>query len=175
MRKHTHALTAGAMALGLATAGLVTAVPATAAPAPAPRAGYTAATTTDTSEAFFQAVLASVAEKRAAHPDSTAAVTVVYDASRAPSFSAQISRSAQIWNSSVSNVRLQSGSASSADFSYREGNDSRVRTPRPTVTAAGMSSWTTARTSSTTRPVSPPTRPDTCSVCRTTTPVRAVS
>ncbi|MDH6517772.1 snapalysin [Streptomyces sp. SAI-135] len=125
MRKYTHALTAGAMALGLATAGLVTAVPATAAPAPAPRAGYTAATTTDTSEAFFQAVLASVAEKRAAHPDSTAAVTVVYDASRAPSFSAQISRSAQIWNSSVSNVRLQSGSASSADFSYREGNDSR--------------------------------------------------
>ncbi|WP_030320049.1 snapalysin [Streptomyces sp. NRRL B-3229] len=125
MRKHTHALTATAVALGLATAGLVTAVPAAAAPEPAPRAGYTATTTTDTSEAFFQAVLASVAEKRAANPDSAAAVTVVYDASRAPTFSSQISRSAQIWNSSVSNVRLQSGSAASADFSYREGNDSR--------------------------------------------------
>ncbi|WP_329265877.1 snapalysin [Streptomyces pseudovenezuelae] len=125
MRKHTCALTATAAALGLATAALVTAVPATAAPAPAPRVGYTATTTTDTSEAFFQAVLASVAEKRAANPDSAAAVTVVYDASRAPTFSAQISRSAQIWNSAVSNVRLQSGSAASADFSYREGNDSR--------------------------------------------------
>ncbi|MFF7286572.1 snapalysin [Streptomyces griseorubiginosus] len=132
MRKHTHALTATAVALGLATAGLVTAVPASAAPvpqSPAPHAGYTAtptsATTTDTSEAFFQAVLASVAEKRAANPDSAAAVTVVYDASRAPTFSGQISRSAQIWNNSVSNVRLQSGSAASADFSYREGNDSR--------------------------------------------------
>ncbi|WP_329597946.1 snapalysin [Streptomyces pseudovenezuelae] len=125
MRKHTCALTATAAALGLATAALVTAVPATAAPAPAPRVGYTATTTTDTSEAFFQAVLASVAEKRAANPDSAAAVTVVYDASRAPTFSAQISRSAQIWNGAVSNVRLQSGSAASADFSYREGNDSR--------------------------------------------------
>lgn len=125
MRKHTHALTATAVALGLATAGLVTAVPASAAPEPAPRAGYTATTTTDTSEAFFRAVLASVAEKRAANPTSAAAVTVVYDASRAPTFSSQISRSAQIWNSSVSNVRLQAGSAASADFSYREGNDSR--------------------------------------------------
>ncbi|MEU0407833.1 snapalysin [Streptomyces griseorubiginosus] len=125
MRKRTHALTATAAALGLATAGLATAVPASAAPEPAPRAGYTATTTTDTSDAFFQAVLESVAEKRAANPNSAAAVTVVYDASRAPTFSSQISRSAQIWNSSVSNVRLQAGSAASADFSYREGNDSR--------------------------------------------------
>ncbi|MFF7948973.1 snapalysin [Streptomyces griseorubiginosus] len=125
MRKHTCALTAAAVALGLSTAALVTAVPAAAVPEPAPQAGYTSATTTDTSEAFFQAVLASVAEKRAANPNSAAAVTVVYDASRAPTFSGQISRSAQIWNSSVSNVRLQSGSAASADFSYREGNDSR--------------------------------------------------
>lgn len=127
MRKHTCALTATVAALGLATAGLVTAVPAAAAPAPAPapHAGYTATATTDSSEAFFQAVLESVAEKRAANPSSAAAVTVVYDASRAPTFSAQISRSTQIWNSSVSNVRLQAGSASSADFSYREGNDSR--------------------------------------------------
>ncbi|MFC8435915.1 snapalysin [Streptomyces sp. NPDC057253] len=125
MRQHICALTATAAALGLATAGLVTAVPAAAAPAPAPSAGYTATATTDTGDAFFQAVLASVAEKRAANPSSAAAVTVVYDASRAPTFSSQIARSAQIWNSSVSNVRLQAGSAASADFSYREGNDSR--------------------------------------------------
>jgi len=125
MRQHICALTATAAALGLATAGLVTAVPAAAAPAPAPSVGYTATATTDTGDAFFQAVLASVAEKRAANPSSAAAVTVVYDASRAPTFSSQIARSAQIWNSSVSNVRLQAGSAASADFSYREGNDSR--------------------------------------------------
>jgi snapalysin len=125
MRKHTCALTVTAVALGLATAVPAAAVPATAAPDQAPRAGYTATATTDTSAAFFQAVLRSVAEKRAANPTAAAAVTVVYDASRAPTFSAQISRSTQIWNSSVSNVRLQAGSAASADFSYREGNDSR--------------------------------------------------
>lgn len=125
MRKHTCALTVTAVALGLATAFPAAAVPAAAAPDQAPRAGYTATATTDTSAAFFQAVLRSVAEKRAANPTAAAAVTVVYDASRAPTFSAQISRSTQIWNSSVSNVRLQAGSAASADFSYREGNDSR--------------------------------------------------
>ncbi|MEU5321212.1 snapalysin [Streptomyces sp. NPDC021056] len=113
---------AAALGLTLATLGLAPAVPASAS-----TVGYTATatTTTDADEAFFQAVLDSVAEKRAANPDSTAAVTVVYDASRAPTFSAQIASSTQIWNSAVSNVKLQSGSAASADFSYREGNDSR--------------------------------------------------
>ncbi|MER6179266.1 snapalysin [Streptomyces sp. NPDC001652] len=117
-----------AVGLSLAMPLLGTAVPAAAA---APVAGYTSTTsttsttTTDANEAFFQAVLKSVAEKRAANPTSTAAVTVVYDASRAPTFSAQIASSTQIWNSAVSNVKLQSGSAASADFSYREGNDSR--------------------------------------------------
>ncbi|PWI16800.1 snapalysin [Streptomyces sp. Act143] len=122
MRKHTYALAATAALLTTTALGM--AVPASAAPAKA--AGYTAkASTADTAEAFFQAVLKSVAEKRAANPTSAAAVTVVYDASRAPTFSAQIARSTQIWNSAVSNVKLQSGSGSSADFSYREGNDSR--------------------------------------------------
>lgn len=118
--------TAAVAVVGLAVLGLGTAVPATAAPAPAPYAGYTGSPAeAKANRAFFDAVLKSVAEKRAAHPDSAAAVTVVYDASRAPTFSAQISRSAQIWNSAVSNVKLQSGSSSNADFSYREGNDSR--------------------------------------------------
>ncbi|MFF4270432.1 snapalysin [Streptomyces sp. NPDC001536] len=111
---------AAALSLSLATLGLSTAVPATAA-----TVGYTSTTNVDATDAFFQAVLKSVAEKRAANPTSTAAVTVVYDASRAPTFSAQIASSTQIWNSAVSNVKLQSGSAASADFSYREGNDSR--------------------------------------------------
>ncbi|MFF4907712.1 snapalysin [Streptomyces sp. NPDC001260] len=118
--------TAAVAVVGLAVLGLGTAVPATAAPAPAPYAGYTGSPAeAKANRAFFDAVLKSVAEKRAAHPDSAAAVTVIYDASRAPTFSAQISRSAQIWNSAVSNVKLQSGSSSNADFSYREGNDSR--------------------------------------------------
>jgi snapalysin len=107
-------------AVGLTTLGLGPAVPASAA-----TTGYTttASTTTDASEAFFQAVLKSVAEKQAANPNATAAVTVVYDASRAPTFSAQIAASTQIWNSAVSNVKLQAGT--NADFTYREGNDSR--------------------------------------------------
>ena len=54
----------------------------------------------------------------------TAAASVVYyDASNAPSFASQISQSASIWNSSVSNVRLVQGYP--ADLTYYEGNDSR--------------------------------------------------
>lgn len=114
------ARTAAAVGLSVAALGLGTAVPATAAPA---HAGYVAKSAdSDAGKAFFQAVLKSVAEKRAANPRA-AAVTVTYDASAAPTFSAEISRSTQIWNSSVSNVKLQEGS--NADFTYREGNDSR--------------------------------------------------
>jgi snapalysin len=128
MRKRTSmsmsARTAVVAGLSVAALGLGTAVPAVAAPAPAPYSGYTgSAAEAKANQAFFQAVLKSVAEKRAAHPSSAAAVTVVYNASGAPTFSAQIARSAEIWNSSVSNVKLQSGS--NADFTYREGNDSR--------------------------------------------------
>ncbi|MFE9995987.1 snapalysin [Streptomyces avermitilis] len=130
MRMSTSALAAAAVGLSLATASLSMAVPATAAPvAPAAAtaySGYTGSTAeAKANQAFFEAVIKSVAEKRAAQPRSAAAVTVVYDASRAPSFSSVIARSTQIWNGSVSNVKLQSGSASNADFSYREGNDSR--------------------------------------------------
>jgi snapalysin len=129
MRKTTSAL--AVLGLGVVTAGLGTAVPAAAAPVAEPHAGFVAPSAASSrsadsdARAFFQAVLASVAEKRAENPSAAAAVTVVYDASRAPTFRTQIARSTQIWNSSVSNVKLQSGSASAADFSYREGNDSR--------------------------------------------------
>ncbi|WP_369175242.1 snapalysin [Streptomyces sp. R28] len=116
------ARSAVAVGLGVAALGFGTIVPATAAPAPA-QAGYVAKSAdSDASRAFFQAVLKSVAEKRAANPKA-AAVTVTYDASAAPTFSAQIARSTEIWNSSVSNVKLQEGSG--ADFTYREGDDSR--------------------------------------------------
>ncbi|MDU0304122.1 snapalysin [Streptomyces sp. PAL114] len=117
-----------AAGLSLTALGLG-AAPAGAAPAPVAPTGSYAAYDGSSEEAaanraFFEAVLKSVAEKRAADPTGAAAVTVVYNASQAPTFATQIARSAQIWNSSVSNVRLQSGT-SGADFSYREGNDSR--------------------------------------------------
>lgn len=134
MRMPLSVLTAAG--LSLATLGLGTAGPASATPtaegAPvvayegSPSAGSPADAKAEAAanRAFFEAVLRSVAEKRAANPKSTAAVTVVYNASGAPSFATQIARSTQIWNSSVSNVRLQAGS-SGVDFTYREGNDPR--------------------------------------------------
>ncbi|KAA0933537.1 MULTISPECIES: snapalysin [Streptomyces] len=121
-----------AVGLGLTAAALGT-VPAAAAPAPEPvsatvSAGYTAyngsGEEAKANQAFFDAVLKSVAEQRAASPRSAAAVTVTYNASAAPTFASQISRSTQIWNSSVTNVRLQA-TTGSANFTYREGNDSR--------------------------------------------------
>ncbi|WP_030238732.1 snapalysin [Streptomyces sp. NRRL S-350] len=117
--------------LGLALAAGLAVLPATAAnAAPAAPAvqGYTASTyagsaaETADNQAFYQAVMASAKAKQAANP-GLATVVVTYDASSAPTFRNQISQAAQIWNSSVSNVQLRSGSA--ADFRYYEGNDSR--------------------------------------------------
>ncbi|MEU9412690.1 snapalysin [Streptomyces sp. NPDC048281] len=122
------ALTVG---LGLAASALGAAAPASArtAAAPSASAGNRVARYDGTGEeaagnkAFFQAVLKSVAEKRAAQPAGQA-VTIYYDDSRAPSFRSQIASAASIWNSSESNVKLQEAS-SGADFSYYEGNDQR--------------------------------------------------
>ncbi|MER7779258.1 snapalysin [Streptomyces sp. NPDC096191] len=118
--------------LGLTAALLGTAPAATAAtpqePSHAAHLGFepSAGSGEDAAanRAFFEAVIKSVAEKRAASPSSAAAVTVYYSATNAPSFRSQISRSTQIWNGSVSNVRLAERS-SGADFAYYEGNDSR--------------------------------------------------
>ncbi|MGA5794635.1 snapalysin [Streptomyces cellulosae] len=117
-----------AAGLSLTALGLG-AAPAGAAEAPlAPADSYAAyagsSEEATANRAFFEAVLKSVAEKRAADPTGAAAVTVVYNASQAPTFASQIAQSASIWNSSVSNVRLQAGT-SGADFAYYEGNDSR--------------------------------------------------
>ncbi|MER7580885.1 snapalysin [Kitasatospora sp. NPDC097691] len=117
--------------LGLALAAGLAVLPATAAaaaPAAPATQGYTASTyagsaaETADNQAFFQAVMASAKAKQAANP-GLATVVVTYDASSAPTFRNQISQAAQIWNSSVGNVQLRSGSA--ADFRYYEGNDSR--------------------------------------------------
>ncbi|MGW3246761.1 snapalysin [Streptomyces sp. NPDC001070] len=120
-----------ALALGLATSALGAAVPASAqtAATPSASAGTSVARyggsveEATNNKAFFEAVLKSVAEKRAAQPNAQE-VTVYYDASRAPSFRSQISSAASIWNSSESNVKLQEAS-SGADFSYYEGNNQR--------------------------------------------------
>ncbi|MFI0107083.1 snapalysin [Streptomyces globisporus] len=128
MRHLKNAVATAAAGLGL-VAALGTAPVAVAAPAPAaPSASSAIAAYNGSGEnaaanrAFLDAVMKSVAEKRAANP-GIKAVTVTYDASGAPSFRSQIANSTQIWNSSVSNVQLQEGSG--ADFTYREGNDPR--------------------------------------------------
>ncbi|WP_327680409.1 snapalysin [Streptomyces sp. NBC_00467] len=126
-----HLRTVLSTAVGLGLAAALSAVPATAAttansPAATAHTSYAAyegsSEDAKATKAFFDAVVKSVAEKRAANPGAQA-VTVVYSASSAPTFRSQISRSTQIWNSSVTNVRLQEGS--SPDFQYYEGNDSR--------------------------------------------------
>ncbi|MFJ5842831.1 snapalysin [Streptomyces shenzhenensis] len=120
-----------ALGLGLASSALGAAVPASAqsAATPSAAAGTSVARYAGSVEeasnnkAFFEAVVESVAEKRAAQPNAQA-VTVYYNASQAPSFRSQISSAASIWNSSESNVKLQE-SSSGADFSYYEGSDPR--------------------------------------------------
>ncbi|MFE9139044.1 snapalysin [Streptomyces sp. NPDC007355] len=114
-----------------ATLGLGLAASLGVAPAAADSSGRTVAAAAayagsaeeaKANKAFFEAVVKSVAKKRAANPGAVA-VTVVYSAANAPSFRTQIARSTQIWNSSVVNVRLVEGS--NPDFRYYEGNDSR--------------------------------------------------
>ncbi|MFK4148492.1 snapalysin [Streptomyces sp. NPDC004065] len=123
-----------ALGLGLAGAALGTAVPASAQTAGAgrtasasPAASYAtyerSAENAAGNKAFFDAVLKSVARKQAANP-GLQSVTVYYNATNAPSFRSQISSAASVWNSSVSNVKLQATSGG-ADFAYYEGNDSR--------------------------------------------------
>lgn len=51
---------------------------------------------------------------------------IYYDASGAPTFRAQIDRSAQIWNEATSNIDLRPASSGGrATVTYREGNSSR--------------------------------------------------
>lgn len=131
--KHPRTVLSAVVGLGFGLAAALGTAPAIAsspaappASAPAATAGYTAQAGSHedaaANKAFFEAVAKSVAKKRAVTPGAQA-VTIVYSSANAPSFRSQIANSAQIWNSSVSNVRLQEGS--NADFVYYEGNDSR--------------------------------------------------
>ncbi|MFD0026138.1 snapalysin [Streptomyces sp. NPDC058382] len=129
--KHPRTVTSAVVGLGFGLAAalgtapaLASAAPAPASSSPAPHAAYISASGSHESaaanEAFFEAVVKSVAEKRAAHP-GIKSVTIVYSSANAPTFRTQIANSARIWNSSVSNVQLQEGS--NPDFTYKEGND----------------------------------------------------
>ena len=126
-QKNSRRLAALALGLGLAAAALGTAAPAGAQPQGADRAparsaaGYVGSAENSGNKAFFDAVLKSVAKRQAAQP-SLKTVTVYYNASQAPSFRSQIASAASIWNSSVSNVKLQATSGN-ADFAYYEGSD----------------------------------------------------
>ncbi|MEU6891629.1 snapalysin [Streptomyces sp. NPDC046557] len=119
-----------AATIGLVLAAALAGVAPTASAAPAPSgntASYAAYERSQenqaANQAFFEAVRRSVAEQRAAHP-GLQSVTVTYNTRNAPSFRTVIARSTQIWNGSVSNVKLQEVS-SGGNFSYYEGNDSR--------------------------------------------------
>ncbi|MCX5142853.1 MULTISPECIES: snapalysin [unclassified Streptomyces] len=130
--RHPRTVMSAVLGLGFGLAAALGTAPAIASASPAPAApptstvqsAYTSTAGSHESaaanKAFFEAVAKSVAEKRAAQP-GVQAVTIVYSTANAPSFRTQIANSAQIWNSSVSNVRLQEGS--NADFTYYEGND----------------------------------------------------
>ncbi|MFJ2557537.1 MULTISPECIES: snapalysin [unclassified Streptomyces] len=129
--RHPKSALSAALSIGIAFATAFAFAPTASASATgteaAPTASYAAYEGSKeeaaNNKAFFDAVVKSVAEKRAANP-GIQAVTVVYNASAAPRFASQIAASTSIWNSAVSNVKLQAGT-SGVDFTYREGNDSR--------------------------------------------------
>jgi len=115
-----------AAALGLSLAAIATTVSPVQAATPAP-AGITASTSGYAgstreqvrNEAFYRAVMTLALARQRATGART--VSITYDDSAAPTFRAQISQAAQIWNSSVANVRLEAG-RSGADFTYEEGS-----------------------------------------------------
>ena len=105
------------------------ALPAAAAPAPERAEATTVSSYAGSpqeaaaNKAFYDAVMKSALAKQAKSGNALAAVTVRYRVN-APTFATQIARSTQIWNSSVTNVRLVQ-SSSGYDFYYTEGNDPR--------------------------------------------------
>ncbi|MEU3963500.1 snapalysin [Streptomyces buecherae] len=125
--KHSRIFVSVSLGLGLATlsalpASATTSTDAVQRSTRASIAAYEASgENAAATKAFFAAVIESAKAKQARTGER--AVTVTYDASQAPTFASQIAQSTQIWNSHVSNVKLQEGSG--GDFEYREGNDPR--------------------------------------------------
>ncbi|MGZ0148740.1 snapalysin [Kribbella sp. WER1] len=118
-------LAAAALAVPALAASPSTAAPSTISTAES-RAAYVGSPQDEAAtKAFYDAVMKSARAKmakQAAKGQKVTAVTVTYSVD-APTFASQIAASTQIWNSSVSNVKLAEGSNS--DFYYTEGNDSR--------------------------------------------------
>ena len=130
------ALAAAALAVPASASAAPTTEPTTA-PTAAPSSGSHVSTAASraayvgspqdeaATKAFYGAVMKSARAKQAEQAEAgrkASAVTVTY-AVDAPSFASQIASSTQIWNSSVSNVKLVEGS--NYDFYYTEGNDPR--------------------------------------------------
>ncbi|MGN6302067.1 MAG: snapalysin family zinc-dependent metalloprotease [Angustibacter sp.] len=135
VRARLLAVAAGLAASAVVASGATTTTAAAATPS-APAAArsahaYTPGSQDDAQNTRLRRQLAQALKARAKQPSqaprtgrqSAAASVVYYDASNAPSFASEISRSASIWNSSVSNVRLVEGYP--ADLTYYEGSDSR--------------------------------------------------
>ncbi len=114
--RHRSVLSA-VLGLGLAAAlGTAPAIAATPTAAP-----HHVKESAGANQAFFDAVMRSATARHAAHPDE--AVTITYDASQAPTFAQQISDAVSIWDSSVTNVRIEPASGGDADYAYTEGSD----------------------------------------------------
>lgn len=131
MKHRTSVLGALAATAALAVGPLAV---ADAAPAPAPSTSGTSGYTPNSGEAAQNARLQAIVDKalekrenaeRKGITQRLAAYTVYYSASGAPSFQTEISQSAQIWNSSVSNVQLVRTTGGGASLTYSEGNDPR--------------------------------------------------
>jgi snapalysin len=122
--RHIRTTLAAALTVGMAVAGLA-AAPVSAESNGSVVAAYEGGSKSEQAQtrAFFEAVWEKAQERQDAKPGFQA-VTVYYNDSGAPSFQGEISSSASIWNSSVSNITLAETSGS-ADFDYREGNDPR--------------------------------------------------
>lgn len=77
----------------------------------------------DSRNAMLRSKVAAAVKATGTSTTSLAAPTTVYfDASSAPSYAALVREGAQVWNSSVSNVKLVED-PSRATLEYREGND----------------------------------------------------
>jgi snapalysin len=115
-----------AVAVLAAAAFAVPALSTSASAAPLAETGNTVSSYTGTaksqaaSQAFYDAVWQSVQARR---PRPGTVITITYNASKAPSFASEISKTQTIWNGSVTAVRL-SAVTGAADFEYREGNSS---------------------------------------------------
>ncbi|MDF8263778.1 snapalysin family zinc-dependent metalloprotease [Luteipulveratus flavus] len=127
MRKTASA--AVAVLTGALTVGVSAGTGAHAAEAPAHSSvsapAYTPGSNDDAANEHLRNQLRqALARQATSAPRVQAATTVYFSVADAPTYAGVIRQGAEIWNSSVSNVKLVEND-SSATLTYREGNDSR--------------------------------------------------